>query len=385
LALKKECPSCHYRNSSKAKKCKKCGRPLSGQLSWWVDINSSKLGKRFVKKAGSYEEAKQLEAKIKAEIHQKKKKQSFQEIPTLEEFWPQYLAHCISKNKDIRNKKSRWKNHIEPAFGKYRLDEITPTMVEDYRNKRLKHVKPATVNREVSLLKNMLSMARKWGLIKYNPLAEFGSLPERNENTGHALTHEEAKKLLENTNPYYRDFFEFLLYTGRRVSEALNLRWRDFNPRQKTVLVRDSKNGSGFYFPLTQQAFEILVRLFKKAAQNRKFNLEERIFTHDASRARKELKQALEKAGLPNTVRLHDLRHTFGTWCADAGLSTIEIQYLMGHKTMAMVKRYVHPASTTIKNAANKLSEHIRNEAQKENDLFKLLDFQQLLEENSQE
>jgi len=52
---------------------------------------------------------------------------------------------------------------------------------------------------------------------------------------------------------------------------------------------------------------------------------------------------------------------------------------------MAMVKRYVHPASTTIKNAANKLSEHIRNEAQKENDLFKLLDFQQLPEENSQE
>jgi len=385
MALKKECPKCHYRNSSKAKKCKKCGRALTGQLSWWVDINSSKLGKRFVKKAGSYEDAKQLEAKVKAEIHQKKRKQSPQEIPTLEEFWPQYLAYCISKNKDVKTKKSRWKNHIKPNFGKLKLDEITPRIVEKYRQKRLKTVRPATINREISVLRNMLTMAVKWGILKYHPLQGIGNLPEQNQHTGRALSYEETKRLLKNINPTYRDLCGFLLYTGRRLGEALNIRWKDFNPRQKTVLVRDSKSGSGFIFPLTKQAYNILVKRLKETAKNKKFNLEERIFKHSASEFRRALKRALEKAGLPKTIRIHDLRHTFGTWCADADLSPVEIQYLMGHKTITMVSRYIHIASKPIRNAADRLSRFLEEEKQKENDLFKLLDFQQLLEENSQE
>jgi len=386
MALKKECPSCHYRNSSKAKKCSRCGRVLTGQLSWWVDINSSKLGRRFVKKAASYEDAKQLEAKVKAEIHQRKKKQlSSQEIPTLEEFWPQYLAHCIPKNKDVKTKKVRWKNHIKLNFGKLKLDEITPRIVEKYRQKRLKTVRPATVNRELSVLRNMLTVAVKWGILKYHPLQGISNLPERNQHTGRALTHEETEKLLENISPTYRDFCEFLLYTGRRLGEALNICWKDFNPRQKTVLVRDSKSGSGFHFPLTEQAYNILVKRLRETAKNKKINLEERIFKHSASEFRRAFKRALEKAGLPKTVRIHDLRHTFGTWCAESGMSPIEIQYLMGHKTLAMVSRYIHFASKPIRNAANRLSQFLEEEKQKENDLFTLLDFPQELEEQRQE
>lgn len=45
-------------------------------------------------------------------------------------------------------------------------------MIEKYKAKRLEKVKPATVNRELATLKNMFTMAIKWGYIKTNPAKE---------------------------------------------------------------------------------------------------------------------------------------------------------------------------------------------------------------------
>ena len=42
-----------------------------------------------------------------------------------------------------------------------------------------------------------------------------------------------------------------------------------------------------------------------------------------------------EKAGVP-AGRLHDFRHTTGTFAAQAGLNAFMVRDLLGHKTMAM-------------------------------------------------
>jgi integrase len=51
---------------------------------------------------------------------------------------------------------------------------------------------------------------------------------------------------------------------------------------------------------------------------------------------------ALLRAGLTGTFRFHDLRHTAASYLAMSGASLIEIAEILGHKTLAMVRRYSH-------------------------------------------
>jgi integrase len=51
---------------------------------------------------------------------------------------------------------------------------------------------------------------------------------------------------------------------------------------------------------------------------------------------------ALLRAGLAGTFRFHDLRHTAASFLAMSGASLIEIAEILGHKTLAMVRRYSH-------------------------------------------
>ena len=50
---------------------------------------------------------------------------------------------------------------------------------------------------------------------------------------------------------------------------------------------------------------------------------------------------AVERAGIVD-FRFHDLRHTFASYLAMNGASLPEIAEVLGHKTLAMVKRYAH-------------------------------------------
>ena len=62
-----------------------------------------------------------------------------------------------------------------------------------------------------------------------------------------------------------------------------------------------------------------------------------------------------DKAGLPGG-RLHDFRHTTGTYAAQAGLNAFMVRDLLGHKTMAMTGRYVEKATEPLRAAADAVS-----------------------------
>ncbi len=62
-----------------------------------------------------------------------------------------------------------------------------------------------------------------------------------------------------------------------------------------------------------------------------------------------------DKAGVPDG-RLHDFRHTTGTYAAQAGLNAFMVRDLLGHKTMAMTGRYVEKATEPLRAAADAVS-----------------------------
>jgi integrase len=51
--------------------------------------------------------------------------------------------------------------------------------------------------------------------------------------------------------------------------------------------------------------------------------------------------QALREAGVPD-FHFHDIRHTFASYMAMSGATLAELAEALGHKTLAMVKRYAH-------------------------------------------
>ncbi len=58
-------------------------------------------------------------------------------------------------------------------------------------------------------------------------------------------------------------------------------------------------------------------------------------------------------------VRIHDLRHTVGSAGADAGLSTLMIPKILGHKQVSIAERYSHLSRGPVQDAADRVSEDL--------------------------
>ena len=72
----------------------------------------------------------------------------------------------------------------------------------------------------------------------------------------------------------------------------------------------------------------------------------EYVFTNPATGTRytdvkKSFSPACREAGITNFT-FHDLRHTFGTRLADAGVDVVKIKELMGHASIVTTMRYIH-------------------------------------------
>jgi len=362
MAIKWECPKCHHRMAEKRKKCTYCGTIKTKDVVWWVDLTYRSSGKRIRKRVGRNKqaaillEAKLKEKKSEIEIAQKlgKETEEFKtdEVLTLKEFWVRYKLWCKPRNRAWRDKEMRWKQHIKPFFGHKLLTEITPKDVKEYQLNRLKDgVTGATINREIALLQHMLNTAVKWGYIQTNPISGKIEKFQENKDKWTYLTPDEVERIRENLKEIYKDLFDFLLYTGLRLGDALRLRWEDINLYSGFILVRGNrtKGGKTFGIPLNQKAREVLE---KKLTKEKNIRKEDKVFKHSDGHFRRAFKKALEKAGLPKTIRVHDLRHTFASWLAMSGVPIQQIQVLMGHSQINMTLRYAHLNPAVLQPAA---------------------------------
>lgn len=115
----------------------------------------------------------------------------------LNQFSSEYPKHV----RDVVKKRS-WKRdelclrHLKDCMGDRKLPEITPKDVDDYKESRLAKVEPATVNRELSVLRHLFNLARRWKrFFNENPVSESG-LISVNSQKERILTPEEEEKLL---------------------------------------------------------------------------------------------------------------------------------------------------------------------------------------------
>ena len=349
MGLLVECPRCRRRLSIKKDSCPKCG--LSGLKKrpgkvYWIEYYDTE-GRRRREKIGLSKEA--AEARL-AEIKRLKAEKrfipgKFQGSMRLGEFYlKHYLPYCEKHNRPrwVKRKQDVWRLYFAPFFGaETRLKDITPAKVEAYKQWRLSQgVSGPTANRELAILKNAFSLAEKWGFAETNPVKKVKFF-EENKDRWYFLTKEEARRLLDQCPPETRPVFEFLLATGLRLSNVLNLRWNQIDLKNRTLRIEASstKGKKELVLPLSSWAIRILDRIPRHIRSPYVFckpNGQPYKDLHDG------FKSALRRAGLPTTIRIHDLRHTFASWAIQAGVDIKTLKDLLGHATLEMVLRYAH-------------------------------------------
>lgn len=224
-----------------------------------------------------------------------------------------------------------------PIFGHLTLAGTTTEMISDYRDERLKTVKPATVYQELSLMRRMFNVARReWKWTKENPVADLSFYVGNKNARDRWLTLEEEQNLLDcATNPYWlRDLLILALHTGMRRGEILNLKWQDIDFSRKLIIIQKSKNGEKRSIPMSKTLCSIL-----EAKKVR--DISGRVFPLAVRSLRDAFYKTLKKAGLEN-FRFHDLRHTFATRLVQNGVDLYKVKELLGHKTLTMTMRYAH-------------------------------------------
>ena len=223
-----------------------------------------------------------------------------------------------------------------PVFGHLTLADITTEIVSDYRDERLKKVKPATVYQELSLMRRMFNVARReWKWVQDNPIADL-SFSVGNSNARYRwLSLEEEKLLMDCASPdWLKDVITFALHTGMRRGEILNLLWKDVDFEGRLVRIEKSKNSEKRSVPMSKTVGDLLRRMKVRVITGQVFPVTEAALKDGFVRA--------VKKGKIDDFHFHDLRHTFATRLVQNGIDIYVVKELLGHKTITMTMRYAH-------------------------------------------
>lgn len=219
------------------------------------------------------------------------------------------------------------------------IHDITPQLVNDFKLKRLQTVKPATCRIQLAFMSRFFRFAKRGLLIDIpNPVSDI-ALPKPDKSSDKVISAGELRQLLNKLSPTMALIVELAYETAMRRSEILKLTTHCLHLEDRIADVIDGKNGTRSV-PLTIRAIELLKEAQRLALADRAHK--GRLFTvtpHSVSQA---VRLARNKAGLDNSVRLHQLRHTRITNVAKKGFNNAQIMIVSGHRDTRSLARYSH-------------------------------------------
>ncbi len=212
----------------------------------------------------------------------------------------------------------------------------------------------STINRRITALSAVLTVAvKEYGWLNKNPIPNVTRMPD-SKGSERFLSDSERTKLLaackSSDCPMLSPVVELALATGARKSEVLGLQWANVSLDRRTVRFLDTKNGDSRTVPLAPHAVAVLAAWkADRLPVGLVFPISPNVLDNAWQAARK-------KAGIP-TFRFHDLRHSAASYLAMSGASLMDIAAILGHKTLAMVKRYSHLSEQHTTAAIDRMAE----------------------------
>lgn len=269
---------------------------------------------------------------------------------TVAELVDRYVRDVVPERpKSAANKlqQLRW---WKAELGELALAQVTPSVVLRCRDKLARgdsreqvRRQAGTVNRYLAVLSHAFSVAsREWEWLESNPVKKVSRLKEPRGRV-RFLSDEERATLLAacqgSADSRLHPLVVVAIATGARQGELLALRWPDVHLARGVATIQNSKNEDRRALPLTGPVLEVIKELGKVRRLDTDL-----VFAGDSGQAlfpRKAWLEALRASEIED-FRFHDLRHSAASYLAMNGATLAEIAEILGHKTLAMVKRYAH-------------------------------------------
>jgi integrase len=303
----------------------------------------------------------------------------------------------INRKKSIDEVARRIEKHLRPHFGNRRMAAIKTADVREFivkrqsettittkarditlkdgtvrripeRTRAIDGVSNAEINRELTILKRMFTLAVQSGKLLYRP--HIPLLKEDNTRTGFFEPEQFASVYAHLPEPL-KPILEFAYITGWRiVSEVLPLEWRqvDLEAGEVRLDPGTTKNGDGRVFPFTDDLRRLLEEQHAEHVKLRKSGkVEPHVFFRMVAKGRRgtkaprpirSLNKAFEAAciaaGCPGRIP-HDLRRTAVRNMVRRGVPERVAMELSGHKTRSVFERYNIVSSGDLRAAAAQL------------------------------
>jgi integrase len=263
---------------------------------------------------------------------------------TLRELMQRYLVEVVPGHKgaDVEMNRLQRLMRDEPFVDK-KLAALATVDLQDFIADRLADVAPATVDRDLDLISQVLRYADDvWKIAPVESPFKGLRRPRYFNERDRRLSDDEESRLLAaahaDENPYVEPAIVLALETAMRRSELLSLTVADIDVERRAARVRHTKNGRPRRVPLTTRALQVLAALAAEAS-----TADSRLLPLTANA----LKIAFFRRVLPASgvedFHFHDLRHEAISRLAESGrFQLLQLQAISGHRDPRMVQRYAH-------------------------------------------
>jgi integrase len=285
--------------------------------------------------------------------------------------------------------------YVKPLIGHLKLSRLRPSQIEAMQTELLGDelaLSASTVLSARILLNGALKKAVRLGLIPTNPVTSTDG-PKRPKPVRYPLSVEEALRFADECEPSrFGLFFLLMLATGLRPEECVALQWPDLELGGKRGVVNVNRvihalRGGGWRWhePKTKNGARSVVfpgELAAKLTEHRRRQLEQKLKTGPSWQnndlvfctslgtpiltcaLHNEFKAVAKRAGLPDVVRLYDLRHSFVTLSLIADVDAKTVSQEAGHASVAFtLDHYGHVLKEMHEAASDKREKLLKGRA----------------------
>jgi integrase len=269
----------------------------------------------------------------------------------LADFEKEYLERCKSDLDLAQGTRSLNRYafaSFRQAVGDPFIDKITE---EDVRRWKRSLLSAQKAKNSIAIyqraLKTAFKRAVKWKLTSENPFAEVEMPPTRSgEKPKKSMDISQVQTLLPVIDDIpFKRYVQFVLYTGCRRIEILNLRREDLDLAQRILYVEVPKTHRRLALPINKALMKVIEEMRQNGElpdsgylfcrENQKIPWHPSSVTHT-------FKKYVRRAGLPDRYSLHSCRHTYTTYLRSKGVPQDVIQRLLGHTSTSTTDIYDH-------------------------------------------
>ena len=278
-----------------------------------------------------------------------------------------YCEWMIGRHKSAQSKLYRIKQ-VKNHFGEHvKLKHFSTLSVEQYQTHLINTgLQNGSVNKNIGLIKAMFTKAVEWEMVHEDVLKKVRKVKQLKENKRlRYLAKEEMKELVNSCEPHLKPIVIMALNAGMRKSEILTLKWDNvdlihINPDEGIygwILLDKTKNNERRELPINLTLRSTLDGITRRLDVPY-------VYYQKTGKRYQDIKRSFGTACRRSKIRdfhFHDLRHTFASQLAMAGVPIATISKLLGHKDIKTTMRYSHLSPSHLGKALDILDQTINN------------------------